>query len=344
MSPRTFAVPLLSLLILAIIFAGTPAAPIAVKAQGNKKVHEYQPKGMYSWDYWFAVDSDNKVYHAFYLQYPLDADPKRRHGYQWIGHAISKDLRQWETVEDALRPIPNTFNDRGLATGSVVRDDNGVWVMLYTSGGTNAHGFATAICKDQDARKWTKLPESLIPSSNTYRAEWKGELLTLRPLADPYIHPEKIGGLWYLTINSFVLPLPNGKQQGGVLMMKSKDLRKWQPHKVVAWPGPNRFDRCETTQTWEHSGKWYLSFGGAGTGKNMVYMSDRFDGPYEEYSWSELKLPDGQYFYIGKQVRSFEGKDYFLAGIGYARLSQPYPIKYDPNGKITLLPLGMEKK
>ncbi len=293
---------------------------------------QYQPTDMLSWDYWFAVDQDAKTYHAFYLQYPVKADQKKRHGYQWVGHAVSKDLRNWRTVEDALKPIPETFNDRGIATGSVVSGDDGEWYMWFTSGGTKKGGIALAV--SHDLTNWKKRPESLI-ERDTIHAEWQGKTYEGKILADPYVHPEKIEGFYWLTINTHILNPPAKMNKGAVLMMKSKDLKKWVPHKFVAYPGT--FDRCETTQTWEHNGKWYLFFGGAGgPGGNQIYMADSFDGPYKEQSWSRMTLPDGTRFYIGKHIQAFDGKEYFLAGLNYSALSKPYLISYGADGRVLL--------
>ncbi len=40
--------------------------------------------------------------------------------------------------------------------------------------------------------------------------------------------------------------------------------------------------------------------------------SESFDGHYEAQPWSEIKLPDGKRFYIGKRLKAFNGKEYFL--------------------------------
>ena len=53
------------------------------------------------WDFWFAVDGDDV--HVFYLQAPRAlGDPELRHHNATIGHAVSRDLRRWEVLPDAL--------------------------------------------------------------------------------------------------------------------------------------------------------------------------------------------------------------------------------------------------
>lgn len=303
---------------------------------GHQAVANYQPESMLSWDYWFAVNEETKTYHGYYLQYPIEADLTKRHGHQWVGHAISKDLRNWETVEDALKPIPGTLNDKGIATGSVVRGDDGRWYKWFTLNGSKAKGLALAV--SDDLFTWEQKPELFINKRETITAEWQGTTYEGMILADPYVHPEKMDGFYWLTINTHILQPPAGLKKGAVLMMKSKDLLTWVPHKFVAFPG--LYVRCETTQTWEHNGKWYLFFGGAdgpgGSFHNHIYMAGSFDGPYEAQPWSRTQLPDGEKFYIGKHITDLDGNEYFLAGMKYSALSKPYRVSYGEDGRVLL--------
>jgi hypothetical protein len=189
-----------------------------------------RPKGMVTWDYWFAVDEEKEEYHAFYLQFPKSmADDKEkrelRHKHQAVGHAISKDLKTWRTVKDALRPIPGTFNDIGIATASVVkRVEDGKWIMLFTSKGSNGGGMAPAI--SDDLINWEKMPQHLFPFSRKFKAEWQGKMYEGQILADPYVHPEKMNGYYWMSINSRMLrdDYPEDKK-GGIAMFKSVSVR-----------------------------------------------------------------------------------------------------------------------
>ena len=83
------------------------------------------------WDFWFAVDGEDV--HVFYLQAPRSlGDPELRHHHATIGHAVSRDLRRWEVLPDALGTgAPGAFDDLATWTGSVVRHD-GRWHLFYT--------------------------------------------------------------------------------------------------------------------------------------------------------------------------------------------------------------------
>ncbi len=83
------------------------------------------------WDFWPV--RDGRDYHAFYLQAPRSlGDPELRHLNASVGHAVSKDLRHWRVLPNALSAgPPGAWDDRAAWTGCVVRE-RGRWHMFYT--------------------------------------------------------------------------------------------------------------------------------------------------------------------------------------------------------------------
>jgi hypothetical protein len=83
------------------------------------------------WDFWLVRDGMD--YHAFYLQAPRSlGDPELRHLNASVGHAVSKDLRHWRVLPDALSAGPaGAWDDRAVWTGCVFRE-KGRWHMFYT--------------------------------------------------------------------------------------------------------------------------------------------------------------------------------------------------------------------
>jgi len=307
MNDRIAAAAVAVIIVLRAFGAAAPLAPA------------YQPKDKNAWDFWFTKNAD--TYHAFYLEYPDEKtlpDQSQRHGRQWVGHAVSKDLVHWEERPVALKEAPA----RGIATGSCVRDGDH-WAMLVTY-----QGFAVAESGDLD--HWSWKGQAQFPAE--LRAEWKGETLAFRLSADPYVYPERIDGWWYAAFNSQIVGAPK-ETAGAQALLRSKDLLQWEAHRIVCYP--KLFERIETAQFWTQNGKWYLHFGGAGgPGGSHVYMADRFDGPYEPQPWSPMKLPGIDYFYLGKRVVAPDGSDVFLAGQNYAGVSLPFPMKYESDGTI----------
>src|SRR4051794_25604454 len=105
----------------------TQSRPVALRLDGH-----------WVWDFWFACDGDEV--HVFYLQAPRAlGDPELRHVNATIGHAVSRDLRGWRVLPDALGAgEPGAFDDLATWTGSVLRHD-GRWRMYY-SGISRADG------------------------------------------------------------------------------------------------------------------------------------------------------------------------------------------------------------
>lgn len=285
------------------------------------------------WDFWYARRGDE--YHAFYLQYPREDDPEFIHYRQSVGHAVSKDLLHWEERPTALRPLPGTWNDMGIATGSVVFKD-GAWYMLFT-GNSNRDGGGIGLARSDDLTNWTKVGEAPVFSRPAlYNAKWKGKDVQASPLADPYVYPEPIDGFYYMVINAQEVDAPQGSR-GCQLMLRSRNLTDWEAHKIVAYP--RQFERMETSQIWYRDGLWYMYFGGVtGDGKieNWIYASELFDGPYEVRPWSRISLPGDCYFYIAKVVEDANGDDIFLANKAIESLLGGYKIGYGDDGSIAL--------
>ena len=109
------------------------------------------------WDFWFARDGDDV--HVFYLQAPRAlGDPELRHVNATIGHAVSRDLRDWRILPDALGPgAPGAFDDLATWTGSIVEHD-GRWMLLYT-GVSRAEGAGAqriGLASSADLLRWER--------------------------------------------------------------------------------------------------------------------------------------------------------------------------------------------
>lgn len=83
------------------------------------------------WDTWYAIDGD--LVHAFFLHAPRSlGDPERRHAAARVGHAVSRDLVDWELAPFTLASGgPGSWDELATWTGSVIRDGDG-WLMAYT--------------------------------------------------------------------------------------------------------------------------------------------------------------------------------------------------------------------
>ena len=121
------------------------------------------------WDSWYVFDGTD--YHAFYLHASRAlGDANRRHRHPIIGHAVSKDLKNWTVVRDALivSDEPEAFDSWTTWTGSVVKGDDGLWWLFYTgtsrADGGNRQTVGAATSKD--LMVWDKVSNSAIASAD----------------------------------------------------------------------------------------------------------------------------------------------------------------------------------
>ena len=136
------------------------------------------------WDSWYVHDGEQ--YHAFYLHASRAlGDPDRRHRNPIVGHAVSSDLTNWTVVRDALAVSDNpaAFDSWTTWTGSVVRDDNGLWWMFYTgtSRGDGGDRQTIGAATSHDLMVWEKVSTEplVVADSNWYETlgitEWPDE-------------------------------------------------------------------------------------------------------------------------------------------------------------------------
>jgi beta-fructofuranosidase len=139
------------------------------------------------WDFWFAVDGDDV--HVFFLQAPRSlGDPDLRHFNATIGHAVSRDLRGWELLPDALGPgAPGDFDGVATWTGSIVRD-GGRWLLFYT--GLAADGVQrVGLAESADLIAWEKAGPLLEADPRWYGPEhWR----------DPWVFAHD--GRWHMLV------------------------------------------------------------------------------------------------------------------------------------------------
>ncbi len=327
------------LLLCALLLAGQSAA----RGDDTKL---YQPKNRDAWDFWFA--DTGEAYYAFYLQSPLGAtQPSEKWGRSSVGLATSPDLVRWTEWGDVLKANPRgQWNDSHIATGSTWRCGD-KWLMLFTAAG---QGGGIGLAESGDLKAWRKIgPVTLqyrpfpVPDDPYWRSQGlkPGESVQYTVLADPYVLPFPVDGWHYMVANCAVAGRPENRR-GCTGLMRSKDGRVWEDCGIVALAFD--FDRPETPQLWRHGDRWHLYFGGAREKSdfcrvNLVYSARSMYGPFRATPRSEIKLPDGQGFYIAKVLTDRQGRDVLLACVGSARLSRPYPVVYHDDGSISLEPV-----
>lgn len=323
----------------------------------------FNPPGMWTWDNWFVKQGD--TWHAFYLQLPHSVGVERRwknnDPYKHVGHATSTDLLNWQDQGPALTALSDTWNDRHIATGSIIQHNN-QWWMFFT--GRGYKGDAIGLALSSDLKRWITQPDPLFPLTDTFgdgkniqafQAEWQGKTYSWVGISDPYILPELHDGYYYMILCSRIVGEPIATS-GCLTMVRSKDLKTWENAGILAWPGC--FERMETPQLWQADGKWHLYFGGVinavidtsiasaempssilgkKSHQNYVYSSDEFGSPRNNEQLHYISTPPGHF--IMKVLPVGDSKDVAIFSVKEGEdslISRPYDVTYSVDGGIAL--------
>jgi beta-fructofuranosidase len=212
------------------------------------------------WDSWYTFDEG--IHHAFYLKAPRSlGDPELRHRSPTIGHAVSTDLVNWEVAADALAPsIEPAFDSWTTWTGSVIRDDSGLWWMFYTGSSRENGGDIQSIgaATSPDLFNWEKVSrESLVAAEPTHyelldKSKWHDQAWR-----DPWVF-RHTDGVWHMLITARVNSESlKTKDRGTLGHAISKDLQNWlvQPPLIE---GASGFGQLEVFQVENVDGKTVL--------------------------------------------------------------------------------------
>ncbi len=200
------------------------------------------------WDFWIADDGDD--YHLFFLKASRALlDPDRRHWRATIGHATSKDLKTWTEHADAVIPDDSpAFDDLATWTGSVVRDDSGLWRMFYTAVSRSEEGLTQRISSvvSDDLYTWRREPvrQVLEPDPRWYETaatrKWPDQAWR-----DPWVFRD--GEIWHMLITARANH-GDPDNRGVVGHATSPDLATWTVEPPLSEPGSG-FGHLEVIQT-----------------------------------------------------------------------------------------------
>jgi beta-fructofuranosidase len=213
------------------------------------------------WDFWLAQHGPD--YHIFYLQAPRALrDSELRHWNVSIGHAISRDLWEWQVLPDALRPSPaedDAFDNYTTWTGSIIRHE-GVWYMFYTGGSRAQKGLVQRIglATSADLVRWEKHPKNpLIVADPRWYELLDLDLWHDQAWRDPWVfrHPDEGDFHAFITARVNNGP-PDGR--GVIACARSDDLIHWEVLPPVTEPGD--FGHLEVPQLVEIEGRHFVLF------------------------------------------------------------------------------------
>jgi beta-fructofuranosidase len=207
------------------------------------------------WDFWFAQDGDDV--HVFYLQAPRSlGDPELRHRSATIGHAVSRDLRTWRVLPDALHPgLPGDFDDLATWTGSVLRRD-GRWHLAYTGVCTAENGAVQRIglASSKDLVTWDKHPLVLEADARWYE---RAGVRAAEDWRDPWLLWDENSSRFHMLITARA-DHGSADARGVIGHAFSPDLRSWEAGPPLSEPG--EFSQLEVPQLVRVGGAWRILF------------------------------------------------------------------------------------
>jgi beta-fructofuranosidase len=310
------------------------------------------------WDFWLV--RDGTTYHAFYLQAPRAlGDPELRHLNASVGHAVSKDLRNWRVLPDALSAgPPGAWDDRAVWTGCVVRG-RGSWHMFYT--GVSVEGDAVVqrvgSATSENLIRWEKnLKNPLIEADPRYYEQRDEDVVgSERMWRDPWILRHPRTGEYHALITARTIEGP-ADGRGVIGHARSSDLVRWETLPPLTEPG--HFYALEVPQLVELEARYYLLFSTWAeahsaarrnetrlepVGGTHYLVADDPLGPFR-FSTHDFLVGDplGS-LYSGKLVEGPDGRFCYLAWRNFApdgtfvgELADPFQVAVDGEGNLSV--------
>jgi beta-fructofuranosidase len=313
------------------------------------------------WDFWLATRGDE--HHVFYLQAPRAlGDPDLRHGNATVGHAVSRDLRDWTVLPDALRPgARDAWDDRATWTGSVIEHDRRWW-CFYTGTSVEEEGLIQRVgaAVSDDLVRWSKHPANPLIELDPARYESLDEQVWFEETwRDPWVM--RLDGRFhaFLTARSTT---GSADARGVIAHAYSHDLERWEVREPIRLEPEHQYGHLEVPQIVELGGRWYLLFCVSAEMHSAAWrertgheprtgtyygVAAAPTGPYRLVDSEPLGPADGTTCFAGRVVQTAGGPRYLAwrerdaAGAFVGELIDPLPVLVGPDGR---LKLGTEVK
>ena len=274
------------------------------------------------WDFWLAVRGSE--YHAFYLQAPRElGDPELRHANATVGHAVSRDLRTWKMLPDALHPGPaGAWDDRAIWTGSVVEHE-GCWYLFYTGTSLGEQGRIqrVGLAISDDLVTWEKHGTGpVIQADDRWYELYGTSSWPEQAWRDPWI--VRVDDTFHALVTARSNEGPDD-ERGVIGHAISTDLLSWEVQPPLTEPG--EFAHLEVPQTVRVEGRHLLVFcceASRVSGRRRARLgppaSDAIytvagDGPLGPFDLTEAEQALPGAFYAGRLVRDPDGQWVWLA-------------------------------
>jgi beta-fructofuranosidase len=300
-------------------------------------------------DAWYFVDDSAGQVHMYYLTQPLD-----ERGPRFVGHAVSDDLRDWETLPPAIEQgPPGAWDDEKVCSGSVFERDGRYWMAYSATSSAESppsepwRWQRIGVAWSDDLTHWTKLGENPVMEAGPPHYERMGSgQRKMHHWRDPFLFEH--GGHAYAFITARATE-GRIKQRGVVALARSSDMHRWEilppiEHDRIA-------EEMEVPQIYQINERWYLVFltlgrfmapgfaerfeGAVPERSNFAMVGDSPFGPFRIHGTGQI-IPHGldEYFYAAQLVH-WRQKWWLLATIHddrSQRICRPIEVYVDATG------------
>jgi beta-fructofuranosidase len=318
-------------------------------------------KDKWIWDFWLVDrgQSDDGKWHIYFLQ----ADnalphPDDRHRNVTQGHAVSDDLVNWTHLGMCFAPAKApAWDDWTTWTGSVVKDDTGLWHLFYTGTMHDLDGMHQRLghATSKDMHSWERVGTGLAvdrtgPNAELYEEYTPGHWHD-RAMRDPWVmrDPDGDGWLMYFTCRIPGIAEPNAG--GGIGFATSPDLKTWTLQPPTFKGG--FFGQMEVPQVLEIGGRWYCLFCTGSNHWSQAYKKFNTQSPVTGTHYLMADNPRGPWtmapgpFFDGalpanRYTGKIMEKDSRLWTMGFldtgpdgkfvGQVSNPVPVSVGPDG------------
>lgn len=309
---------------------------------------EYKPQWHFSAKRGWINDPNGLIffkgyYHLFYQFNPY----KPIWGAMHWGHAISRDLINWEHLPIALAPseVYDNYEKGGCFSGCAV-DDNGILTLLYTGVAYNQGKIVQSQCL-------------ALSEDGIHFEKYEGNPVIAGPpesgsdaFRDPKVWLHE--NIWYMVIGTSKDGL------GKALLYKSLDLKKWEYINVLCESRGEFGSMWECPDFFELNGKHVLTFSPVGVGyRKAVYLVGDMDYKTGRFHYQSIGEIDwGFDYYAPQTMLDNKGRRIIIAWAnswdwmpwwkGYSpaisegwcgSLSFPREVKLCTDGKLQFIPV-----
>ena len=206
--------------------------------------------------------------------------------------------------------------DIALGTGSVIKDDKGIYHAFYTGhNDTFDPKEAVMHATSSDLENWEKIPSDTFTGAGKYSTD---------DFRDPYVYYSADDKCYEMLVTT------RFDNKGVIVKYTSKDLSKWTDEGVFFENDMGTDSNMECPSLLQYKGKYYLAFSDQWPNRVVHYrVSDSLDGPFEK---PERDTFDCNGFYAGRLET--DGENLYVVGWNGTKKEHQDTGEYDWGGNM----------